>query len=122
LRSSPFDPVVWHRKRIAELFDFDYKIEIYTPAEKRRWGYYVLPMLFEERLAARFDLKTDREKGVLEVRAAHAEEGEELGPLAAAAAQELMALAEMVGVERVRVARRGNMAKTLATEVTSVSG
>lgn len=114
---SPFDPVVWHRKRIASLFDFDYKIEIYTPAEKRRWGYYVLPLLVGERLAGRFDLKTDREQKVLEVRAAHAEDGEALVPLAATAAAELVELARFVGAERVTVGRRGNLARALSKEV-----
>ena len=114
---SPFDPVVWHRKRIASLFDFDYKIEIYVPAEKRRWGYYVLPLLVDERLAGRFDLKTDRERKVLEVRAAHSEAGEALAPLAARAAAELVELARFVGAERVAVGRRGNLARALSTEV-----
>jgi hypothetical protein len=108
---------VWHRKRIASLFDFDYKIEIYVPAEKRRWGYYVLPLLVDERLAGRFDLKTDRERKVLEVRAAHSEAGEALAPLAARAAAELVELARFVGAERVAVGRRGNLARALSTEV-----
>lgn len=114
---SPFDPVVWHRKRIDSLFDFDYKIEIYTPADKRRWGYYVLPFLMDDRLVGRFDLKTDREKGVLEVRAAHVEQGEEPGRVAEAAARELSQLATFVGVDRVGVGRRGNLARALAAAV-----
>lgn len=111
---SPFDPVVWNRKRIEGLFDFDYRIEIYVPEPKRRFGYYVLPMLLGDRLAARFDLKTDRQKNVLEVRGAFVEEHAEPGEVAEAAAGELLALARFVGVEGVRVGRRGNLARPLA--------
>lgn len=114
---SPFDPLVWHRQRIEALFDFDYKIEIYTPAAKRRWGYYVLPFLMDERLAGRFDLKTDRATGTLEVRAAHVEAGLPAREVAARAAGELAQLARMVGAQRVRVSRRGNLARALAPEV-----
>jgi uncharacterized protein YcaQ len=117
---SPFDPVVWHRKRINSLFDFEYKIEIYTPAEKRRWGYYVLPMLLGDVLAARFDLKTDREKGVLEVRATHIESGQDASRVAKAAAGELQALARFVGAGGIKVGRRGNLARALSREVAAL--
>jgi len=113
---SPFDPVVWRRKRIDALFDFEYKIEIYTPAEKRRWGYYVLPFLMGDRLVARFDLKTDRSARTLEVRAAHVEPGAPISEVASRAAAELKELAQMVGAERVRIGRRGNLARSLSRE------
>jgi len=114
---SPFDPLVWNRKRIDRLFDFEYKIEIYTPAEKRKHGYYVMPFLMGDRLVARFDLKTDREKGVLRVVAAHIEEDAPVGDVAPAAAIELGALARLVGVDAVQVGRKGNLASALRAEV-----
>ncbi|HIG72420.1 MAG: crosslink repair DNA glycosylase YcaQ family protein [Myxococcales bacterium] len=113
---SPFDPVVWNRKRIKALFGFDYRIEIYTPVKKRKYGYYVLPFLMGERLVGRFDLKTDREARVLRVLAAHAEFDVDFGEVATAAARELVTLASFLGVDRVQVGRRGNLAKALRTE------
>ncbi len=95
---SPFDPVVWNRERLRRVFGFDYRIEIYTPAARRRYGYYVLPFLYGDTLAARVDLKTDRTAGVLQVRGAWCEPGVEPGPVAAALAAELDGLATFVGV------------------------
>ncbi len=70
---SPFDPVVWDRARASELFGFDYKIEVYTPAARRRYGYYSLPILHDGALVGRLDAKAHRKEGLFEVRAAHLE-------------------------------------------------
>lgn len=72
---SPFDPLVWDRQRARELFDFDYMIECYTPAAKRRYGYFTLPILHRGRLVGRLDPKAHRSQGVFEVKAVHLEPG-----------------------------------------------
>jgi len=72
---SPFDPLVWDRQRARELFDFDYLIECYTPAPKRRYGYFTLPILHRGRLIGRLDPKAHRAQGIFEVKALHLEPG-----------------------------------------------
>lgn len=114
---SPFDPVVWFRDRGEQLFDFHYRIEIYVPAKKRKWGYYVLPFVLGEEIVARVDVKTDRKDGILRVPAAHLEPGHDAGRVAQQLAAELHDLARFVGVDRVQVGRRGDLADTLRAAV-----
>lgn len=75
---SPFDPVVWDRKRAEALFNFSYRLECYTPAEKRRYGYFVLPLLHQGVLVGRMDAKMHRKEGTLEVIGLYLEEGVKL--------------------------------------------
>jgi len=70
---SPFDPLVWDRARALDLFHFDYKIEVYTPAPKRKYGYFTLPILYDNALIGRIDPKAHRKEGVFEVKALHLE-------------------------------------------------
>lgn len=113
---SPFDNLIWFRERTERMFAVRYRIEIYTPAHKRTHGYYVLPFLEGDALTARVDLKSDRKAGVLIVQASHAE------PWASDAtpvrlAQELKLMAAWLGLESVRVEKKGDLAGALADAV-----
>ena len=72
---SPFDPLVWDRKRLLDLFDFNYTIEVYTPASKRSFGYFTLPILHRDRMVGRLDPKAHRAEGLFEVKALFLEPG-----------------------------------------------
>jgi uncharacterized protein YcaQ len=95
---SPFDRLALDRKRAAELFGFDYQLEMYKPAPDRRWGYYALPILSGDRLVGKLDATADRRSGVLHVHAIH--EDEPLDPSARMAVDdEIDALAAWLGLE-----------------------
>ncbi len=110
---SPFDPVVWNRDRAERIWGFEYKIEIYTPAAKRRYGYYVLPVMVDGDLVARMDVKTDREADVLRIKSCFAEDGHDTAQTAARVADAVRDLRSLVGPSTIDVDKRGNLAAKL---------
>lgn len=115
---SPFDSLIWRRERTERMWGMRFRLEIYTPAPRRVHGYYVLPFLLGDDLVARVDLKADRDARTLRIPAAHLEPGRPRGEVAEALAAELRGLAAWLGLERVAVARRGDLARALAAQLT----
>ncbi|MGY4651998.1 winged helix-turn-helix domain-containing protein [Mycobacterium sp. URHB0021] len=110
----PFDPLIFFRPRVERLFDFHYRIEIYTPAPKRQYGYYVWPFLLDGRLVGRVDLKAERTRDALNVVGAFAESGQEPSRVAEALATELQTMASWLGLGEVTVGKRGVLTSALA--------
>ena len=114
---GPFDSLTWSRERTRRLFGFVHSFEIYVPEPKRQYGYYVLPFLLGDALVARIDLRAERAEGVLRVPAAFAEPGVPTAAVAAALAEELKRMAGWLGLERVEVGERGDLARALRRAV-----
>lgn len=114
---TPFDSVMWERDRVERIFDFHYRIEIYVPAPKRTYGYYVLPFLLGDRLVARVDAKADRKGGALLLPGAWGEPGIDVDEVTIALAGEATRLAHFLGLDRVEVGRGGDLARSLRAAV-----
>ncbi|MFE7844420.1 winged helix-turn-helix domain-containing protein [Microbacterium sp. NPDC057407] len=110
---TPFDPMVWFRERAQRLFDFEYRIEIYTPAAKRRYGYYSLPMLVGDDIVGRVDLKADRAASTLLVQSAWWEHGRPTDA-AARVADELRQAARWQALASISVSRWGDAVDDIA--------
>ena len=98
---SPFDSLVWCRPRNERLFDFHYRIEIYTPKEKRKFGYYVLPFMMNGQMVGRVDLKSDRANSKLLVHSVHTEKGIKRATISGALDNELRVMALWLGLDKV---------------------
>ncbi len=113
----PFDPLIFFRPRVERLFGFHYRIEIYTPPAKRRYGYYVWPLLVDGRLVARVDLKADRAADTLRVVGAFGEPDAPRPRVAAALAGQLESMASWLGLGGISVGGRGDLAPELRAAV-----
>ena len=105
--------MIWNRRRGEALFDFTYRIEIYTPAPKRVYGYYVFAILFDGELVGRIDLKADRAKGVLRVQGSYAEEGQDPKRIGPRLSEELRTMADWLELDDVAIEKKGNLAPAL---------
>jgi uncharacterized protein YcaQ len=116
----PFDPLIFFRPRVERVFDFIYRIEIYVPANKRQFGYYVWPFMLDGRLVGRVDLKAERNRDALHVVGAFAEPGEQPAQVADALAMQLRVMASWLGLSELTVGERGDLVKELSRAVAAV--
>jgi uncharacterized protein YcaQ len=112
--------LIFFRPREQRLFDFHYRIEIYTPAPKRQFGYYVWPFLLDGNLVGRVDLKAERTRDALHVAGAFTEPGEDKTRVATALAAELQSMASWLGLAEVTVGKHGDLTKELSRAVGEV--
>jgi hypothetical protein len=110
----PFDPLIFFRPRVERVFQFHYRIEIYVPAPKRQFGYYVWPFMLDGRLVGRVDLKAERTRNALHVVGAFAEPEQDKSRVAEALAVELRTMASWLGLAEVSVGNRGDLARPLS--------
>lgn len=116
---SPFDPIIWHRERAKRLFGFDYKIEIYVPKAKRKYGYYVLPFLLHDRFVARVDLKADRVNGLLHVLGVWLEDDVDRERVIHELAGQLLDFTHWLNLASVKIVARDGVARELGREINS---
>ena len=117
---SPFDPLTWQRERALRIFNFDYKIEIYTPEPKRIYGYYSLPTLHKDKLIARIDLKSDRQNKALLVQSAWHEKDlspKEVTQYSKPVAKHLKDVQKWQKLDELEVKKKGNLALELRTNL-----
>ena len=118
---TPFDSLVWDRRRIKRLFGMDYTIEIYTPEPKRVYGYYVFPFLLGDTLVGRCDLKSDRQRRVLMVQSAFSEPSQAPRRIVPELADELRLMQRWLGLDGIEVAERGDLARPLRRHLSKTS-
>ena len=114
---TPFDSLVWERSRMERLFGMKYTIELYTSLPRRVYGYYVCPFLLGDTLVARCDLKADRQRDVLMVQSAFLEPGQDARRVAPDLADELRHMQAWLGLNRIEVVERGDLAAPLLQSV-----
>jgi uncharacterized protein len=114
---TPFDSLVWDRGRLERMFGMKYTIEMYTPAPKRVYGYYVCPFLLGETLVARCDLKADRDRRVLMVQGAFLEPGQDACRVVPGLTSELRQMQAWLQLDRIELAERGDLAARVRRSV-----
>lgn len=110
---SPFDPITWFRPRGEQLFDFFYKIEIYVPEAKRKYGYYSLPFLLGDELVGRVDMKADRKAGTLLAQGSFVEDGQDPLRVGREMATQMVVMADWLGLESIEIKDNGNAAASI---------